>query len=98
MASSYNNGKIYCKVRREASTVVMQNEFNLAGEDFYFLLAIGSSYGGSTISKHDLNQWSSDEAIALPRSGSTSFAMSAPMLTIAMWMLVSCCIQFLHGL
>lgn len=45
--STYIDGKIYCKVRREKSSVVLDREFNLGREDFHFMLAIGSRFTGN---------------------------------------------------
>lgn len=46
-SSSYIDGRIYCKVERETSTVVRGHAFDLAEEDYYFLLAIGRSVSGN---------------------------------------------------
>lgn len=44
--SSYIDGKIYCKVKREKATMVLGHEFNLGWHDFYFMLAMGTGFTG----------------------------------------------------
>lgn len=96
--SSYIDGKIYCKVKREKATMVLGHEFNLGWHDFYFMLAMGTGFTESSISMHNLDRVVSPGVFVLPgrRSAAPYVRMSA--FTIVVWMLATSFTHFFRGL
>ncbi|KAG4077096.1 hypothetical protein HA402_016083 [Bradysia odoriphaga] len=61
LGSSYLDGTIYCEFERDASSVVLENLFDLEAEKFYFLVAIGRSFTPTAISMHNLGRSATTE-------------------------------------
>ncbi|GAB0093620.1 Putative ferric-chelate reductase 1 homolog [Sergentomyia squamirostris] len=52
--SSYNDGVIHCTVERLAKTTMMGKTFDLLNEQYYLLLAAGSSTRDGSVAFHDI--------------------------------------------
>lgn len=66
VGSNYSNGVIYCKVERNAITVVSNQTFDLHNHNFHLLLAAGQSLKpDNRVGYHDIARDSTGEAFKL---------------------------------
>ncbi|KAL1497531.1 hypothetical protein ABEB36_008475 [Hypothenemus hampei] len=63
--SSIQDGAIYCRVRRDALTIVNGKAFDLIGKKYNLLIAAGSSLKQSSVGFHDLTYLASAQSQAL---------------------------------
>uniref|UniRef100_A0A182KFZ1 Domon domain of stromal cell-derived receptor 2 n=1 Tax=Anopheles christyi TaxID=43041 RepID=A0A182KFZ1_9DIPT len=69
MEKSYNDGVIYCKVERNAVSMVKGQKFDLLNDKFHLLLAAGSSVESTNVNYHDIGRHVSGSPQSLAEVG-----------------------------
>lgn len=60
---SIENGQIYCRVERDAISMIQGTEFNLMSKKYFLLIAAGAGLRPNTVDYHDLGRAASSEGL-----------------------------------
>ncbi|XP_049298973.1 putative ferric-chelate reductase 1 homolog isoform X2 [Anopheles funestus] len=69
MEKSYNDGVIYCKLERDAVSMVKGKKFDLVNDKFHLLIAAGSSVESTNVNYHDIGRHVSGSPQSLAEVG-----------------------------
>ncbi|KAL0279216.1 UNVERIFIED_CONTAM: hypothetical protein PYX00_000821 [Menopon gallinae] len=74
LSSRYDNGKLYCKFSRDTVTTVKGKRYDLANDEYYLLLAAGTSLkdNGARVGWHDIARLSTGSPRQLAEVGAVS--------------------------
>jgi hypothetical protein len=78
------NGRVYCKVRRNATSTIRGTTFNLLTQNFFLLLAAGGSINPDSVGFHGPNRFVSRDStrLTIPRNIEGGSAASASTLLL----------------
>lgn len=90
LGASLVNGLIYCKLERQAVTTVLDVVFDLPNENYYFLLAVGSSLSNTFMLHHDLRVASTQPLKIFERPADNSIYVGCGSQKICFGMPANC--------